>query len=292
MLQIAAPHTWPAGVLPPLLAYCLAIACGYDAPVEYALLLLIICVLLQSAVNSINDYFDCVKGSDSADDNLEADDAVLIYNDINPKEALIFAIGCVVLAFAFGAFCIIRAGIAPLIIALIGVACVFLYSGGHTPISYLPIGEIVSGVVMGGLMTLASLDVLTCQLNFMAIVWSLPLIISIALIMFTNNTCDIDKDIQASRKTLSVVLGHKKARRAYRTLMIAGVIIVYANIVIFFPKGLPICIFGTLACIGPFKALWKNPLIQASRIAAMGQACMYAIMVGAFYSAAILASAL
>jgi 1,4-dihydroxy-2-naphthoate octaprenyltransferase len=145
---------------------------------------------------------------------------------------------------------------------------------------------------MGGLMTLASFDVLTCQLDFVALVWSLPLIISIALIMFTNNTCDIDKDILAARKTLSVVLGRSQARRVYHALMIIAVILVFLNIVTFFTKGLPICIFGLFACIGPFKALWKNPLTQASRIAAMGQACMFAIMTGAFYSAAILASAI
>jgi 1,4-dihydroxy-2-naphthoate octaprenyltransferase len=251
------------------------------------ILLLVICVLLQSAVNTINDYFDCVKGSDSTDDNVEVDDAVLIYNDINPKEALYFSLGLIVCAFLLGIPCIIQAGVTPLVIALIGVACVFLYSGGRTPISYLPIGEIISGFVMGGLISLACYDVLTNELNFLVLVWAIPIIIAIALIMLTNNTCDIEKDIEAKRSTLSVLIGRKKARALYHVLMILGAVIAAINILVFFTNGWIICIFGALACIGAFKALWNNPLIAKSRIAAMGQVCTYTVVLGAFYAAAI-----
>ncbi|MFR1639839.1 MAG: hypothetical protein ACLSVD_12190 [Eggerthellaceae bacterium] len=33
--------------------------------------MLVICVLMQSAVNMFNDYYDYVKGADSADDNVD-----------------------------------------------------------------------------------------------------------------------------------------------------------------------------------------------------------------------------
>jgi 1,4-dihydroxy-2-naphthoate octaprenyltransferase len=287
MWQISAPHTWPASVLPPFVALCAAKAQGFEVSIPMAILLLVICVLLQSAVNSINDYFDCVKGSDSEEDNVEIDDAVLIYNDINPKEALYFSLGLIMCALLLGIPCILEAGITPLIIALIGVTCVFLYSGGHTPISYLPIGEIVSGFVMGGLIPLACYDVLTNQLNFMVLVWSIPTIVAIALIMFTNNTCDIEKDIKAKRSTLSVLIKRNNARRLYHALMILGVVSATINILIFFTNGWIVCLFGFLAGIGAFKALWNNPLVSNSRIAAMGQVCTYTVVLGAFYAAAI-----
>lgn len=52
----------------------------------YAFILLLICVLMQSAVNVFNDYFDYVKGTDSEDNSSDdAFDAVLVYNNINPE---------------------------------------------------------------------------------------------------------------------------------------------------------------------------------------------------------------
>ena len=75
------------------------------------LTLLLIVILMQSAVNTFNDYYDYVKGTDSAEDNVEESDAVLVYNDINPKSALRLAIGFLVLAFALGIYAIVKAGI-------------------------------------------------------------------------------------------------------------------------------------------------------------------------------------
>ena len=47
------------------------------------------------------------------------------------------------------------------IIALIGAMFVIVYSAGKSPVSYLPLGEIISGFVMGGMIPLAIVDVLT-----------------------------------------------------------------------------------------------------------------------------------
>ena len=56
-------------------------------------MLIVACVLLQSAVNTLNDYFDFIKGTDSASDHVEVNDAVLIYGNIAPRSALILGIG-------------------------------------------------------------------------------------------------------------------------------------------------------------------------------------------------------
>ena len=49
--------------------------------------------------------------------------------------------------------------------------------------------------------------------------WSLPFILGIALIMMSNNGCDIEKDIRAGRRTLPALLGRERTLGLYRGLM-------------------------------------------------------------------------
>ncbi len=159
--------------------------------------LLVICVLMQSAVNTFNDYYDYVKGADSADDNVDPTDAVLVYNNVNPRAALALAVGFLAAAFLLGAYVIWIAGWIPLAIGAAGAVVVVLYSAGKTPISYLPIGELVSGFVMGGLIPLACYQALSGTFDLRALLWAVPTILGVGLIMFTNNTCDVEKDVES-----------------------------------------------------------------------------------------------
>lgn len=288
---LAAPHTWPASILPTLIAAACAYATSGTLSVSTTCVLLVICILMQAAVNTFNDYFDYVKGTDSAEDNVDPSDAILVYNNVNPKDALKLAVGMLVCAFALGIYAIVRAGWIPLAIAGVGALTVVLYSGGKTPISYLPLGEAVSGFVMGGLIPLACYQVLTLDLNWLMIIWAIPTIIGVALIMFTNNTCDIEKDIEANRKTLAVLLGRSRAVWLYHALLYAWVVSIVLIVGIWFTGGLIVAPFMLLAAYPLINALRKNPLNASARIGAMAQVCSVNIALGAFYAASIFAGA-
>ena len=289
-LQIAAPHTWPAAILPCLIALACAAADGYAISAVMALVLLAICVLMQAAVNTFNDYYDYVKGSDSAEDNVDPTDAVLVYNNVNPRSALLLAIGFLVAAFALGVYVIWQAGWIPLAIGIVGALVVVLYSAGKTPISYLPLGELVSGVVMGGLIPLACYQALTGVLDPLMLVWASPTIVGVGLIMLTNNTCDVEKDVESGRKTLSVLLGRKKAREFYHALVWLWLALIVVNVLVWRTAGWPVLVFMLAASIPLLKALLANPLASPSRIGAMAQICSVNICLGAFYAAAVFAS--
>ncbi|MEC4184122.1 prenyltransferase [Adlercreutzia sp. R21] len=285
--QLAAIHTWPASIMPVLVAVaCAANVTGRLSPL-LTLVLLLICILMQASVNTFNDYFDYVKGADSADDNVEASDAVLVYNQVNPRSALALAIGFLIAAFCAGLYVIWCAGFTPLVIAAVGAVIVVAYSGGKTPLSYLPVGEAVSGIVMGGLIPLACYQVLTGCLDFIALVWAVPTIIGVGLIMMTNNTCDIEKDIEAGRRTLPVLLGRSRARAVYHGLMVAWVAAIAVIAAIWFPRGAIVLPFMLLAAYPLMAALWKNPLAPPTRIGAMGQIGSVNVALGAFYAAAL-----
>ena len=288
-LQIAAPHTWPAAILPALIAMACAAANGHAVSAVMALVLLAICILMQAAVNTFNDYYDYVKGSDSAEDNVDPTDAVLVYNNVNPRSALMLAVGFLVVAFALGAYVIWQAGWIPLAIGIVGAIVVVLYSAGKTPISYLPIGELMSGFVMGGLIPLACYQALTKCFDPLMLVWALPTIIGVGLIMLTNNTCDVEKDIESGRKTLPVLLGRSRARTLYHALVWIWIALVIVNVLIWFSGGWPVLVFMLAASIPLLKALLSNPLAPPARIGAMAQICSVNIALGAFYAAAVFA---
>ena len=288
-LQIAAPHTWPAAILPALIAMACAVANGCAVSAVMALVLLAICILMQAAVNTFNDYYDYVKGSDSAEDNVDPTDAVLVYNNVNPRSALMLAVGFLVVAFALGAYVIWQAGWIPLAIGIVGAIVVVLYSAGKTPISYLPIGELMSGFVMGGLIPLACYQALTKCFDPLMLVWALPTIIGVGLIMLTNNTCDVEKDIESGRKTLPVLLGRSRARTLYHALVWIWIALVIVNVLIWFSGGWPVLVFMLAASIPLLKALLSNPLAPPARIGAMAQICSVNIALGAFYAAAVFA---
>lgn len=288
-LQIAAPHTWPAAILPALIAMACAAANGYAVSAVMALVLLAICILMQAAVNTFNDYYDYVKGSDSAEDNVDPTDAVLVYNNVNPRSALMLAVGFLVVAFALGAYVIWQAGWIPLAIGIVGAIVVVLYSAGKTPISYLPIGELMSGFVMGGLIPLACYQAITKCFDPIMLVWALPTIIGVGLIMLTNNTCDVEKDIESGRKTLPVLLGRSRARALYHALVWIWIAFIIVNVLIWFSGGWPVLVFMLAASIPLLKALLSNPLAPPARIGAMAQICSVNIALGAFYAAAVFA---
>ncbi len=288
--QLAAPHTWTAAFVGVMLSVIYT-AVQYSGHINLALLLvlLLICLFMQSSVNVFNDYFDFKKGTDSlANSSDDAFDAVLVYNNLNPKSVFALAVGYLVCAGVLGIYIVYCTDWIPLAIGIVGALIVVIYSGGKTPISYLPIGEVVSGIVMGVLIPLACTYVLSGVLDFFIVLISLPLALGIGMILATNNTCDREKDIEAKRNTLAVLLGRTEAVNVYKLMIIVWIALTFALVGIFYTKGLPIMIFMIIGIFPPARALFKNPLILQSRDAAMSQIVMLNVMIAAFYCIAIL----
>ena len=273
MLNLANPQSWAASLLPSLFGCIYTYVQGGQLPLWKNIALILCCVLMQSAVNTLNDYFDFVKGTDTDADNLERWDAVLIYENINPQSALTLGICFIVAAAALGIAAAWGSNFLPFAIGIVGGLCVVFYSGGRTPISYLPIGECISGLVMGmGIPVAIAAIGLGINNRLIAVVAnSLPFVIGIGMIMMTNNTCDIEKDIQAKRTTLPIQLGREKSLKLYRT--IAGVW--RSLIVIFSILGMPMGV-GTISIVliilvprKLFKFLQTSPLEPSTRIQQM-----------------------
>ncbi|MDO4182353.1 MAG: prenyltransferase [Coriobacteriia bacterium] len=284
MVQLAAPHTWVAAVLPVLVGSAIAVSVVGRPDTLLMLLMLVICVLLQSAVNTLNDYMDFKKGADTLENQLDATDAVLVYNNVNPAHVFRLFLVFVGVAFVLGLYVVFRTSWICLVIGLVGILIIVLYSVGRTPLSYLPLGELASGITMGGLITLATAYVLTGVFDWMYLVEAIPLILGVGLINFTNNMCDIEKDIEANRKTVSVLMGRPRALKAYHGVVYAIILSICVLVLVFHLQGWPVLIFTLLTSYPLVKALVGNPLVLKTRGPAMSQVLCLNICLGAFYA--------
>ena len=287
-LQLAAPHTWIASIGPVLFGILFCRLENYPLSFWKSILLVLTCIFMQSSVNTLNDYVDFIKGNDKKEDNVEESDAVLIYNSINPKQVLLLGIIYLILGAVLGIIACKDSGFLPLGIGCIGGAVILLYSGGPLPISYLPIGEIVSGFVMGILIPLGVASVSDGKFHSEIFLYAFPLMMGISLIMMTNNGCDIEKDTNANRQTLAVILGRKNIKNLYHILVVLWLLII---------SGLSVYLLGMVGCITPalivlgykcFKLLMQSELLASKRIEQMKNIVKANIIVNIAYFIAIL----
>lgn len=248
-LQLAAPHTWPAAVCPALFAEVFCALRGMHLSIFQNVAIFLACILMQSSVNTLNDYLDYIHGADSEEDNVEVSDAVLVYAGVDPKHTLVLGIAYLVIGILLGILASIPAGITPLLVGVVGALAVVLYSAGPLPVSYLPIGELVSGIVMGGLIPLGTAAVSDGRIHPQILIWALPMIISIGLIMMSNNGSDIEKDLKSGRSTLPTVLGRNNTKVLYHVL-----VIVWALMICVFP----VLIIGAPGLLSIVLLIWKS----------------------------------
>lgn len=226
-IQLAAPHTWVSSIIPALFAILLANIWGLELELKQKILLVLTCIFMQASVNTFNDYSDFVNGVDSiADTNLSRNDSAIVFNNINPKSVLKVAISYLLLGAIFGLLSLKDHKLIPIMCGFIGAVVVLAYSFGPWKLSYLPLGELFSGLIMGGLIPIAIIAVADGKIHLKILLYSLSIIIGIGLIMMTNNACDRIKDKKAGRNTLVIVLGIEKIRKLYSFLIVCAMALV------------------------------------------------------------------
>ena len=287
-VNLAAPHTWAASVMPCVLASALSYREQGFLKADLTVCLFLIAVLMQSSVNALNDYADFVKGTDTAENSPDPTDAVIVYG-LKPKTARNLGIGYLAAAFILGIYTVWRCGFVLLVIGLIGALVIAAYSGGKKPISYLPLGELISGFVMGGLITLAGVYMQTGALRFSVLAEALPLMIGIGMIMFSNNGCDIERDLAAGRRTLPCLLGRERTDRWYRILLAIWLV---CPVAVFAVQGrwMAALVYAleSLVFLSHFVRQMHTPLGEERRGQIMAGATNLVILTGFAYSLAIL----
>ncbi|MCC6489995.1 MAG: 1,4-dihydroxy-2-naphthoate polyprenyltransferase [Candidatus Hydrogenedentes bacterium] len=170
-------------------------------------------VLIQIGTNFANDYFDFVKGTDTATriGPTRATQAGLIPPEVM-RRAYLITFG---LALIPGAYIIWRGGWPFVAIGVLSIISGILYTGGPFPLGYLGLGDLFvlvffGPVAVGGTYYLQTLDITSAAL----VAGVASGLFSVA-ILAVNNMRDIDEDRRAGKKTLAVRFGRTFARAEY-----------------------------------------------------------------------------
>ncbi|MEX0755255.1 MAG: 1,4-dihydroxy-2-naphthoate polyprenyltransferase [Actinomycetota bacterium] len=218
----ARPRTLGAGLVPVLVG---AAAAGEMIWWRFAAAL-VVALGLQIGVNYANDYFDGVRGVDTAERvgpvRLTASGAA------SPRAVLTAALGALVVAAIAGLG--LALATAPVLILLVGalaLVAALLYSGGPRPYAGLGLGEVIVFCFFG-LMAVCGTAYVLAETIPASAWWSGGAIGWLAVaILVANNLRDIPTDAASGKRTLAVRIGDMATRRLYRGV----VALAYATIV-------------------------------------------------------------
>ncbi|WP_045523834.1 1,4-dihydroxy-2-naphthoate polyprenyltransferase [Neobacillus niacini] len=206
--QMTRPHTLTAAFVPVLLGTALALSHG---KIHFGLFfaMLFASLLIQAATNMFNEYYDYKRGLDN--EHSVGIGGTIVRDGIKPKTVMILALSLYGIALLIGVYICINSS---WWLALVGLICMsvgYLYSGGPLPIAYTPFGEIFSGFFMGMLIILITFFIQTGTVTSTSILISVPILVLVGAINFSNNIRDLEGDKENGRKTLAILVGKKKA---------------------------------------------------------------------------------
>ena len=224
-LMAARPQTLPAGAAPVIVGTGLALHAGVFALLP-AVGALLGALLLQVGTNFANDYYDAVKGTDSAE--REGFTRVTAGGLIEParvKRAMAATYG---LAVAVGLYLVYVGGVAILVVGLSSILAGVAYTGGPYPYGYRGLGDLFVFVYFGlvavtgtyyvqAAATLPGVDPLAVGIppgtvTAAALTASLPAAGLSTAILVVNNIRDKEEDAAAGKRTLAVMLGYRASR--------------------------------------------------------------------------------
>ena len=163
-------------------------------------------LLVDMGTTAFNSFFDYIRGVDHRAHTQE-EDKLLVKGEASPGAALLISVLLYAGAVGCGLAVAFLTGIE---VALAGALCMavgFLYNAGPLPLSSTPFGELFAGGFLGSVLFLISCYVFQGTLTAEALLVSLPFTLYIASILTVNNTCDMEGDAEAGRKTLVVLCG-------------------------------------------------------------------------------------
>ncbi len=206
------PFSLTASLIPVLTGAILALTEGYFHGGRFAAFL-VAAVLIQSATNMFNEYFDYMRGLDTEEHVGIA--GTIVRDGIQPKTVLLLAWLFAGTAIAIGLY--ISATTSWWVFAT-GLACIgvaYLYSAGPMPLAYTPFGELAAGFTMGPVIILLVYYTQAGLINLSALWVAQPIGLLIASILLGNNIRDMEADKGGGRRTMAILLGRPRAIRLF-----------------------------------------------------------------------------
>ena len=206
------PKTLPAAVAPVMVGAAEATGQGqFDWwPMTICLAF---ALLVQIATNMANDYFDYIRGADTAE--RIGPERLVASGRISPTAMRRVAIGLFLTAFLIGLSMVAYRGSEMLVVGVAAIVFGYSYTGGPYPLAYHGLGDVFVIVFFGLVATMGTFYVITGQLSLAVLLLGLPLGLLANNILVVNNYRDKETDEAAGKRTLVVRLGRSFARQQY-----------------------------------------------------------------------------
>jgi 1,4-dihydroxy-2-naphthoate octaprenyltransferase len=208
----ARPKTLPAAAAPVLIGYALAIGDSTFALVP-SLAVLIAALLIQIGTNYANDYYDFVKGTDTATrlgPTRVTQAGLVTPAQMKRATGIVFGV-----ALLIGLYLVLRTGWPILVIGVLSILFGLLYTAGPYPLGYNGLGDIFVLIFFGPVAVAGTYYVNLGYFSVSSIVAGLiPGLYSVG-ILTVNNLRDLDNDHKAGKRTLAVRFGRSFARAEF-----------------------------------------------------------------------------
>jgi 1,4-dihydroxy-2-naphthoate polyprenyltransferase len=227
-IEGARPRTLPAAVAPVLVGTGAAAAAG-DARPARALLALVVSLALQVAVNYANDYSDGIRGTDAR----RVGPLRLVGSGVSsPAAVKRAALAAFAVAAAAG---LALAGLTTWWLVAIGAAAMlaaWFYTGGSRPYGYRALGELSVFVFFGLVATIGTAYVQVERVTATAVLGGVGCGALACALLVVNNLRDIPTDSVTGKRTLAVLLGDRRTRLLYVTLVAVAFLVAVALVAV------------------------------------------------------------
>jgi 1,4-dihydroxy-2-naphthoate polyprenyltransferase len=160
-------------------------------------------VLVHTAANLWNDYFDFKGGVDTVDGGIGS--GVLVHGNMSPARCFRGAVICALLAATGGLWLATQVGLGLIWLGILGMIGAIGYSAGPFSPKHRALGEVWVFLLMGVGMTLGGYMAQTGAFSWTAIAAGTPAALLMTLILYTNNLRDLRTDRSAGLKTLPML---------------------------------------------------------------------------------------
>jgi 1,4-dihydroxy-2-naphthoate octaprenyltransferase len=216
-LAAARPRTLPAAIAPVISATALA---WHDHVFRLgaAAACLAFALLIQIGTNFANDYYDFIKGADTAE--RVGPRRAVASGWVQPNTmrlAMWFVFGA---AFAVGLSLLSYGGWPLLAIGVASIICGIAYTGGPYPLGYNGLGDVFVFIFFGLVAVCATYFVQAGQISRPAVIIAIGVGALATNILVVNNYRDVETDQKAGKRTLVVRFGRSFAQAQFATSVI------------------------------------------------------------------------
>ena len=211
------PRTLPAAVAPVLVGSAFA---WHDKTFVWpaALACLGFALLIQIGTNFANDYYDFIKGADTAE--RVGPRRAVASGLVKPETMKSAMVGVFLAAFFVGLSLLPFGGWPLLVIGVASIVCGIAYTGGPFPLGYNGLGDLFVFLFFGLVAVGATYFVQAQHVTFPVVIAAVGIGALAANILVVNNYRDVETDAKAGKRTLVVRFGRGFARAQFATSLI------------------------------------------------------------------------